>query len=53
MAKKIINYDEIPAETVDELWSAAINGQSGLSKDQFEWLRKRWHELHDGEMKGV
>lgn len=46
-------FDNIPDEKVDEIWQIVINNPNAISKRDFEALRKRWHELHDGEIKGV
>ena len=45
-------YDTMPTEKVDEIWKIVINHPSSISKKDFDGLRKRWHELHDNNIKG-
>jgi hypothetical protein len=44
---------QVSEEKIDELYQIAINNPSKFRHGKIEAISRRWHELHDSEVKGV
>lgn len=42
-----------PTEKIDEAYHVIINNPSALPKSKKDAVIRRWHELHDDDIRGV
>lgn len=42
-----------PTDRIDEMYHIVINNPSSFPKGKKDAIMKRWHELHDNDIRGV